>query len=188
MNSNIQNKIAIDNKSSINSILSGEEFNRIFHDRVFVKLTNKFEFHHGFLFKDGLNVDTKKFNPSGNCRPGGLYFTDIKDAYLWVYYSGYIGLMIHMRKVTIPNDATIYIENCKFKTDKIILSQKEEISSEFILKAIERGFNILKFMPTVKINKEICLKAIIRHPTSFHYIPDKLKDKEICLLAVGQNG
>jgi len=31
--------------------------------------------HHGMKYKEGYNEDIISFNPSGNCLPGGLYFT-----------------------------------------------------------------------------------------------------------------
>jgi len=30
--------------------------------------------HYGLIYKEGLNVDPKPFNPTGSCQPGGIYF------------------------------------------------------------------------------------------------------------------
>jgi len=40
----------------------------------YYKLLNKTENHYDFQYHDGLNVDTNKFNPTGTCTKGGLYF------------------------------------------------------------------------------------------------------------------
>ena len=60
----------------IGTVLSGKKFNRKFPRRQFIKLTNYDERHNGYQFKDGLNVNTEPFNPSGSCRYGGIYFVD----------------------------------------------------------------------------------------------------------------
>jgi len=33
------------------------------------------EGHNGMVYKEGLNTDIMPFNPSGNCEPGGIYFS-----------------------------------------------------------------------------------------------------------------
>lgn len=49
------------------SELSGVEFNKIFHNILFIKLTNVIGNHSGYQFHDDLNIDTIEFNPSGEC-------------------------------------------------------------------------------------------------------------------------
>lgn len=39
----------------------------------YYKIVNP-EGHHGLVYKNGLNVDPRKFRPYGNCEPGGIYF------------------------------------------------------------------------------------------------------------------
>ena len=60
--------------STYKRTLTGSQFNELYKDQKFVKLTNENECHNNFQYKDGLNVDTIKFNPTGLCQPGGLYF------------------------------------------------------------------------------------------------------------------
>jgi len=113
--------------------MTGKEFNEAYPDIDLVKLTNKKEIHHGFQFTDGLNIDTFKFNSEVDCSPGGIYFVEKVYASEWIHYITYFEskMMSNIRKVTIPNDARVYIEphycQCKIKADKIILAPKEAI-------------------------------------------------------------
>src|SRR5579872_6702491 len=116
----------------IQQCITGKVFNHIYSDRCFVKLTNSYENHNGFQFTDGLNVDTNIFNPSGSCRKGGIYFTDIEEAGRWIMYGG--STMRYMRQVLVPDNAKVYIEENKFKADKIILSPRKIISRDIYLK------------------------------------------------------
>src|SRR5579872_470786 len=97
----------------INKEISGARFNEIYHDTKFVKLTNSIECHNGFQFSDGLNIDSIPFNPHGTCQYGGIYFVKKCAAYKWLTYG--INVMRYIRKVTIPDDACVYIECDKFK-------------------------------------------------------------------------
>lgn len=106
-------------------ILSGKLFNILFRKMKFVKLTNITEIHNGFHFKDGLNVDNKKFNPHEECSAGGIYFTEKIKMRIWFHYSH--SVMVYCRNVSIPNDAKVYIETDKLKADKIILSKRHVI-------------------------------------------------------------
>src|SRR5436853_7745479 len=100
-------------------VLSGAEFNEQFKKHKFVKLTSNPEIHNGFEFKTGYNIDTIKFNPKGSCNSGGIYFTDINKMAIWLNYGN--GPMMYAREVTIPEDSQIYIEEDKYKIDKLIL-------------------------------------------------------------------
>lgn len=89
-----------------------------------VKLTNETENHNGFQFQNGLNVDIVPFYPKGQCKRGGIYFIDADNINNWLSYNSNVGEMIHIRNVTIPDDARVYIKGEKFKADKIILGRK----------------------------------------------------------------
>lgn len=41
----------------MNSVLTGEEFNKKYQGKSFVKLTNEEENHNGYQFRTGLNVE-----------------------------------------------------------------------------------------------------------------------------------
>ncbi len=94
----------------------------------FVKLTNEKENYNEYQFKTRYNVDSIPFNLQWSCQPGEIYFCEISKPAKWLYYSGTIDLIIYFRYVTIPDDVEVYIELNKFKTDKIILSERQKIN------------------------------------------------------------
>ncbi len=104
-------------------------------DTKFYKLTNESENHNGFQFVDGINIDTQKFNPSGECSSGGLYFTELNKIAMWISYRGQN--MKYIREVEILDDSLIYIEDNKFKADKFILHQKVLLAGTSICPPIE---------------------------------------------------
>src|ERR1039458_6200474 len=42
----------------------------------FWKLTTESEIHHNLQLQDGLNIDPVPFDETGDCCPGGIYFSD----------------------------------------------------------------------------------------------------------------
>jgi hypothetical protein len=86
-------------------------------------------------YKTGLNEDIVKFNPSGNCASGGIYFSR-EDILAFLGYGPWI------RKVTLLKNSKVY-ENPgsikKWKADKIILGRKRKITKEVIEKLIKEG-------------------------------------------------
>lgn len=59
-----------------------------------------------FQYKFGLNKDTIKFNPYGECCAGGLYFSNEK--YISLFDNGTYGSNIY--EIKLP-DAQIYLED-----------------------------------------------------------------------------
>ena len=101
----------------------------------FYKILNDNEKHQGLQYKTGLNIDPHKFNPSGDCQPGGIYFAS-KDILAFLDYGPWI------RKVTLPKNARIY-ENPgspkKWKADKVVLGKRKRIDVKIIQELIEEG-------------------------------------------------
>ena len=162
-------------------------FNNIFSGINFIKLTNETENHHNFQFQDGLNIDTNKFAPIGSCNKGGIYFIDEKEAYEWIWYNSDVGPMIHMRKVIIPSDARVYIEDHKFKADKIILGSREKISKNIYIQCFKKDHQNIEFIPNEHKNKEMCELAVTSDGLFLKYVPDELKDENICVIAVNKD-
>jgi hypothetical protein len=153
------------------TLVSGKEFNEMNPDTTFYKLLNKNLTHFGFYYKHGINTDTVPFNPSGECSEGGLYFTDQENIPFWLEYN--FIFRWYMCKVTIPNHAKVFIENCKYKTDVFVLNlnNKIEISS---WEGWE-NFNYRK-------------RAVCKNGWALIYLRNELRTRELSELAVKQNG
>jgi hypothetical protein len=111
-----------------NNYLKGEKMD-------FYKILNEDEKHFSLKYQTGLNIDTEEFNPSGDCRPGGIYFSR-EDILAFLSYGPWI------RKVILPEDARVY-ENPgkpkKWKADKVILGEREYINIDVIRRLIDEG-------------------------------------------------
>lgn len=168
--------------NNINKTISGTEFNILYKDVNFVKLTSEDENHNDLQFHDGLNEDILPFYPHGACHAGGIYFIDEKVMKSWIYYN--MKFMVYVRSVQIPDDAQVYIENNKFKTDKIILGSRQNISEETYIDAIINYCVTPSCFPQHILTKKICLTLMkhIAYPLS--QIPHNLKDKELCMEGV----
>src|SRR4030042_1262237 len=94
----------------------------------YYKITNKEENHYGMQYKTGLNVDILPFNPSGDCEPGGIYFSR-EDILAFLDYEPWI------RKVTLPENEEIY-ENPgilkKWKAHRVILGERRVITAKVV--------------------------------------------------------
>jgi hypothetical protein len=185
-------------------VVSGKKFNKLYKDKVFVKLTNESENHNGLQFKTGLNEDAVPFNPSGHCNPGGIYFCQEDRMIEWLSYSGM--KMQYCRQVQIPTDSRVYIECDKFKADRVILTERKLISEQKFIEAIEKG-NILlaciayqtemickaairnncyELKAVIDQTDEICLEAVKRDGLVLEYVENQTE--EICMAAVRQCG
>jgi len=108
----------------------------------YYKITNKDEVHHEFSFKTGINIDTVPFNPSGDCKTGGIYFAreDILG-FLWRADDG----KGWVRKVTLLPDSKIYKnpgKPIKWKTNKLRLGRHYKITAKLIKRLIDEGANV----------------------------------------------
>jgi len=103
----------------------------------YYKILHKDEIHRDLHYTTGLNIDNIEFKPFGNCLSGGIYFSR-EDILAFLDYGPWI------RKVTLPEDARVY-ENPgkprKWKADRIILGEREEINLEVIKRLIDEGAN-----------------------------------------------
>ena len=71
---------------------------------IYYKLT-KYNFEsRGFEYNLGLNIDKKRFNPSGCCSGGGLYFCELKDIHQFESFGNYLTPII------VPKNIPIYKE------------------------------------------------------------------------------
>lgn len=106
----------------VGKVYSGAEFNRLYPHPC-VKLTNPSETHNGYVYADGLNLlGRRQFSPHGSCSTGGLYFCDQRSIPAWILYGN--TMTLYYRAVSIPNDARVYVEHDKFKTDALVLGER----------------------------------------------------------------
>ena len=145
-------------------MMSGKEFNEIFKEISFVKLTNQNSVHNGFKFVEGLNIDVIKFKPTHRCGPGGFYFCEYSKFGDWINYNKNIGMSMYIWDVVIPNDAKIFVLRNKIKCDKFIISNKQYIWNNYTL----------------------CLEAVKQNGWNLQWVSEQTE--ELCSLAIKQNG
>lgn len=149
------------------------------------KILHNDQIHNDFQYQEGLNIDSIKFNPNGNCSSGGLYFCRFEDFPL------YIGYGTKIARITLPDDARVYVEQNKFKADKIILSDIREIKDmkewndfKFCNETVNRNRYALQYV--INQTPEICLAAVQQNGYTLQYV--KEPTPEIYLEAVRENG
>lgn len=166
--------------TTVNKIISGKEFNKKFGDIKLYKFTNKDEKHHGFQYKDGLNLDTKNFTNYGN----GLHFTT------QYHYHDYINFGENLREIGVPNNAQVYIiDRRTIKADMIILGKKivwyeDTYHAKHI---ITNNPKALAYIPRDKLKEELCqivYKKCFDIPQLIKYLPSTYKTHELCKLAI----
>lgn len=143
--------------------------------------------HYGFTYREGLNVDSWRFDPEKQCGPGGLYFSDVEHLPLYLSYGPKIG------RVRVPPEAHwMQAKNgCKYKADRIILSDIQLWSQSpiwhdpvFCLAAVQHNGWLLQY---VKYQTEaICMEAVSTSGLVLQYVQHQTE--AICLAAVQQDG
>ena len=154
---------------------------------MYFKILNTKMNHHGFQYKEGLNIDTVPFNPKGDCEPGGLYFTD--EEHIIDYLS--FGTLI--ANVEIPFDAQIYKNGTSWKADKIIISNIRPItefelslSPSELIKYIGQYDFMLQFVKEKDQTPELCLLSVMQNGYNIKFV--KKQTPELCFTAINQNG
>jgi hypothetical protein len=56
------------------------------NQQLYYKILSKNLIHRGFQYKEGLNIDTKPFDPSIDSLTSGLYFTDLYNIFYFMDY------------------------------------------------------------------------------------------------------
>jgi hypothetical protein len=109
---------------------------------VYYKITNKDEIHHGYKYKDGLNILKEKFNENINddFGIGGLYFTTAE--HIHEFYNHGENLRVVELPLDDPNFKMVKL-NKKFRANMIILKEKYNFN------------NLNDFKEIYKINKNI---------------------------------
>jgi len=173
--------MALNTNTNINTI-SGSDFNTI-NTSKFYKFLNDDLIHYGFQYKLGLNIDTKKFNPNGECTKGGLYFCEESKCHMFCkYYGGKMGI------VSIPDDALVYIEHNKFKADKFIINEIidfDSVDESFWINMLDKTGVMLRYVKNQTY--EICETAVKQNGLAIQYVTDSLLTYDLYKLAIEQN-
>ena len=153
-------------------------------DCKFQKCLNNELQHYGFSYKIGMNEDTKPFNASGSCQPGGLYFTT--SEHLHDFFHLYNN-SLNVAFIKLCEDALFYIEpeGKKFKTNKFYI--EEIIQTEEICEvAIQRNPFIIERI----INKtpRLCELAVMRYSIIIALLNIEEQTEKICKIAVQRSG
>ena len=166
------------------NIFSGYNFN-LKYTGPFLKILKSSLIHGNFKYNPGLNRDTNKFIPYGNNLQGGLYFSNYKDIFNSRVFGEYLC------EIKIPEDALVYINQNKFKSDKIIIWDIYPIQDHPVWSQEKYYSKILNSYPMAFIHlknksEKICLEMARKWAYSLDYIPNL--NPEICLAAVNKNG
>jgi len=134
--------------------------------KLYFKITNAKENHHGFQYCDGLNILTEEFNddPDATCVTGGFYFTDAEHILEFLEYG------IYLREITLPihdPDFKMVQDYNKWRANKIILGKKYnlcDVSTFKYLKDQGSSFNndfLLQYASKNKSHPEVIQFSIL---------------------------
>lgn len=171
-------------------LMSGKKFKEKNIGERFYKLTNFYEYHNGFQFEDGINVDTVEFNPTKGCNLGGIYFTKYEDIGKWISYGSKENLIMYWaREVFIFDESEIFIEKFKrydeygivvtdyiYKTDCIYLKEREVLweNNEMCEMAVKYDGYCLE--QVVNQTPKICIMAVTQNQDAIKMIvSDEMK-------------
>jgi hypothetical protein len=169
------------------SIITLEELYK--SDDKFYRLTNELENHRGFQYTTGLNVDVLPFNPTGECKSGGLYFFSSRQL---EHFSTYCKDIKYIREVTFEGITApqIYAEKGKYKCHSFVLSPRKPFYIDDpslkldVLSIISNDGCVVRFVK--EQTTELCLVAVSDSGYALYYV--KEQTPEICMAAVSNNG
>jgi hypothetical protein len=138
----------------------------------YVKVLGEDLCHHGFTYKEGLNVDHHPFSVEP-CTRGGLYFCRPEDLH------HYIGYGTKIAKVTLPPGAMVSDEGNKLKADRIVLHDIRHITIEEYIAA-----GRLEYLPMKFMTYEVCCEFVKNARTFLNNVPADYLDENLCKIAI----
>ena len=95
--------------------------------KKYYKLTVANENHHGFVYVDGLNVDTVPFDKTGSCCAGGLYFSDSENI------TQFLGNHRWIREITIPEGENDFVKDPsnnppKWRSHSVVCGSRKDLN------------------------------------------------------------
>lgn len=111
-----QNNNKLMSNPQLGMTLSGKEIepNGLFK-KYFFKYINSEWIHHGFKYALGVNQDTTKFDNNLGCSAGGLYFSTFDNINAYKAWGTTIAV------VRLMKDSYVFVEEAKYKADKIFI-------------------------------------------------------------------
>lgn len=163
--------INCDSVLTFGNTTNGSIFTKCMQERglTLYKFVNDSNIHGQFKYKDGTNKDTNKFNPSGSCAGGGLYYADSE------HILSYSNFGQKICKVTIQPHASVYVDTEKYKADEIDVDLKNAMTIEEYVKKMTKNELLLNISSNSKIiliidfinldlmDDEICEKLILSY-------------------------
>jgi len=134
------------NKNTTNNIINYEHqylyhsqrhwFQQEFSDTRLIKFTNFVNDKFDFSYQEGLNEDIVEFDPYKLCVAGGLHFCKYEQLEKWiaVHHEGYPENYYYW-DIEIPNDAVVVQTDTKFKSNKIIMKNRQIIKENMDISA-----------------------------------------------------
>jgi hypothetical protein len=127
------------------------------------------------------------FSPQGSCLPGGFYFTEENKIALWINYQPSVK---YIRKVILPDDARVCIEQDTIKCDRFILEERILLQEfplwsnhDFCTLVVQYGHALQYVMNQTD---ELCRLAVQRSGYTLQFV--RKQTDELCTMAVQQNG
>ena len=97
--------------------------------KIYYKITNQKENHHGLQYHDGLILDPVEFNgnPEGLCVKGGIYFTTKEYIHRFFGYGQWI------RPVKLPSNANVVLDPSgdKYRADRLFFKPRKNFNFYF---------------------------------------------------------
>lgn len=149
----------------------------------YYKITNKTECHKGMQYQDGLNTDIMRFNPTGNCNPGGIYFAR-KDILAFLGYGCWL------REVTLLKKEKVYKNPgnpVKWKAHQVFLGPRRLITAQVIEELIKEGATVKPrgdmdspVLWAIQGNQPEALKVLLNHGGQL-LVDDHLEALEVAI-------
>lgn len=155
--------------ATMGTTITGVEFKKIYDCSEFCNLSYRYE-----SLKNGLNVNKKN----------KMCFIEKKNIGLWIYKDN--KFMYWIRDIDIPDDAMITADVDIFTSDKLILSDKEEIyKKDDLFKNMIQQNGIALYYTTLLDKSQtyfLCKLAVSTTPAALKYVIDQ--NDAICKLAI----
>lgn len=115
----------------------------------------------------------------------GLYFCEESKCHLfWRDYG-----KSKVALIEIPDDARVYVENDKFKANKLTIMEIidfKNISDNFWINILQKDNRALKYVQEQM--EEICKLIVQKDGKALKYVKEQFQTAEICKLAIQNNG